>query len=78
MADVVDQMARDNAAHALSAIEAHEKVCAERQTHILGNLQDLKNGVEGLYRRFWAAALAIISLLITIVGGLVGYIATHH
>lgn len=66
-----DQLARDNANRAIALIESHEKICTERQTHIIESLQDLKRGVEGLYRRFWAAALGIIVLLLTIVGRLV-------
>lgn len=69
--DVIDQTARDIANKAVALIEKHEGVCAERQGHIIVNLQDLKHGVEGLYRRFWAAALGIIVLLLTIVGKLV-------
>ncbi len=60
----VDQLARDTSQRAISLIEGHERVCTERQGHILEALGDLKRGVEGLYRRFWAAALAIIGLLV--------------
>ena len=66
----VDQVARDNATKAISLIEKHEVVCTERQGHIIENLRDLKTGVEGLYRRFWAAALGIITLLIGALGSL--------
>lgn len=66
-----DQVARDVANKAIAKIEAHELVCAERQGHIIQSLQEVKRGVEGLYRRFWAAALGIIVLLLTIVGKLV-------
>ena len=66
----VDQLARDTANKAISLIETHEQVCTERQGHIIENLRDLKRGVEGLYRRFWAAALGIITLLITALGSL--------
>lgn len=62
---IVDQMARNDATKAISLIESHERVCTERQGHIIQNLGDLKRGVEGLYRRFWAAAICCISLLIT-------------
>lgn len=65
MADVKDQMARDDANRALLLIEGHERVCTERQGHIIQNLDALRRGVEGLYRRFWAAAICCISLLVT-------------
>jgi hypothetical protein len=71
MSDGVDQSARDNANKAISLIETHERVCTERQGHIIDNLRDLKTGVEGLYRRFWAAALFIISLLLSACGALI-------
>lgn len=73
--DVRDQMARDEATRAISLIEGHERVCTERQGHILANLGDLKRGVEGLYRRFWAAAICCISLLLTACGSLIWLIA---
>ena len=78
MTDSTDQLARDTSARALSAIETHEKVCTERQGHILENLHDLKRGVEGLYRRFWAAAIGIIALLISLTGALGYLVLTHH
>ena len=65
-----DHVARDSANRAISLIEAHERICTERQGHILANLTDLKRGVEGLYRRFWLAALSIISLLTGACGAL--------
>jgi hypothetical protein len=67
----IDQVARDASTKAISLIETHERVCTERQGHIIENLRDLKTGVEGLYRRFWAAALGIITLLLSIVGALI-------
>ena len=77
MADL-DQTARDTANKALAAIEGHEKVCMERQGHIIENLGDLKRGVEGLYRRFWAAALFIISLLLSACGALIYLVIERH
>lgn len=68
--DVRDQMARDDATRALMLIEGHERVCAERHSHVLEGLHDVRGGVEGLYRRFWFAALSCISLLLTICGSL--------
>jgi hypothetical protein len=66
----VDQVARDTSNRSISLIESHERVCTERQGHIIESLNDLKRGVEGLYRRFWAAALGIITLLIGALGSL--------
>lgn len=74
--EALDQTARDIANKAVSLIEKHESVCAERQGHIIDNLADLKRGVEGLYRRFWAAALGMISLLIGACGALFYLILT--
>jgi hypothetical protein len=73
----VDQQARDSANKAIALIETHERVCTERQGHIIENLRDLKTGVEGLYRRFWAAALGIISLLLGACGALFYLILTR-
>lgn len=66
----VDQFARDNATRSIALIEAHERVCTERQLHIIASLLELKRGVEGLYRRFWVAAIGIIMLLLSISGAL--------
>lgn len=73
----IDQFARDNATRAIALIEAHEKVCTERQGHILENLHDLKRGVEGLYRRFWLAAIGCISLLGTACASLIYMVIKH-
>ena len=40
------------------------------------NLFELKRGVEGLYRRFWAVAVGVIALLISACGGLIYLILT--
>lgn len=72
-----DQVARDLAKDAYARIEAHEAVCAERQGHIILGLQDLKRGVEGLYRRFWAIAVGVVSLLIGACGTLLYLILTR-
>jgi hypothetical protein len=74
----VDQLARDTANEAIALIEKHESVCTERQGHIIENLRDLKRGVEGLYRRFWAAALGIITLLLGTLGALIHLIITRN
>ena len=73
----IDQLARDTSQRAISLIESHERVCTERQGHIIESLNDLKRGVEGLYRRFWAAALGIITLLIGMLGALLHLILTR-
>lgn len=72
-----DQLARDVANKAIAKIEAHEMVCAERQGHIILGLQELKRGVEGLYRRFWAIAVGVVSLLIGACGTLLYLILTR-
>jgi hypothetical protein len=72
-----DHVARDSANRAISLIEAHERICSERQGHILENLSELKRGVEGLYRRFWAVAVGVIALLISACGGLIYLILTR-
>lgn len=72
-----DHIARDSANRAISLIEAHERICSERQGHILENLSELKRGVEGLYRRFWAVAVGVIALLISACGGLIYLILTR-
>jgi hypothetical protein len=72
-----DQLARDTSQRAISLIESHERVCTERQGHIIESLNDLKRGVEGLYRRFWAAALGIITLLLGTLGALIHLIITR-
>jgi hypothetical protein len=72
-----DHIARDSANRAISLIEAHERICSERQGHILENLSDLKRGVDGLYRRFWAVAVGVIALLISACGGLIYLILTR-
>ena len=61
-----DQLARDTANKALASIEKHEGICAERQGHIIESLGELKRGVQGLYKRFWTAAIAIIMALASV------------
>lgn len=78
MSNEVDQTARDSANKAIALIETHERVCTERQGHIIDNLRDLKTGVDGLYRRFWAAALFIITLLISACGALIYLVLERH
>ena len=73
----VDHVARDSANRAISLIEAHERICSERQGHIIQNLSELKRGVEGLYRRFWTVAVGVITLLISACGGLIYLILTR-
>lgn len=76
MTTETDQFARDTSNRAIALIESHEKVCTERQGHIIESLNDLKRGVEGLYRRFWATALGIITLLLGTLGALIHLIIT--
>lgn len=74
----VDQVARREATQALANIQGHERVCAERYGNITANLGDLKRGVEGLYRRFWIAAISTISMLATACASLVYMVVTKH
>jgi len=67
----VDQVARDAANRALLSIAAHEQVCAERQGHIIQGLAELKEDVRGLFLRFWAAAIALITILTSVCGSLI-------
>ena len=61
----------------LLATMAHERICSERQRHIIQNLSELKRSVEGLYRRFWSVAVGVIALLISACGGLIYLILTR-
>lgn len=72
-----DHVARDSANRAISLIEAHERICTERQGHIIQGIQELKRGVEGLYRRFWAIAVGVVSLLLGVCGTLLYLILTR-
>jgi hypothetical protein len=71
MTTLTDQQARDAASRALSAIEAHQQVCAERQGHIIQGLAELKQDVKGLFLRFWLAAISLITILLSVCGSLV-------
>ena len=75
----VDQIARDNAKDALARIEGHEKVCAERQAHIVSSLETLQRGVERINSRFIAGGGALIIILLGAVGTLAVILlrATH-
>lgn len=75
---IVDIMARKDAAAALSDIRSHERICAERYGNITTNLGDLKRGVEGLYRRFWIAAISTISMLATACFALIYMVINKH
>jgi len=69
-----DQIARDNAKDALARIEAHERVCTERQLHIVSSLESLSRGVDKLNGRFWTAAITVILLLLSGCGALIAII----
>jgi len=73
----LDQVARDIAKDALARIETHEAVCAERQGHIIQGIQELKRGVEGLYRRFWGIAVGVVTLLLSACGALLYFVLTR-
>jgi len=73
-----DQVARDTANKALASIEGHERVCAERQGHIIESLGELKRSVQGLYKRFWTAAISVIAMLASVCGTLLYMVLTGH
>jgi hypothetical protein len=60
---VIDQKARDMAQAAASAIDSHEKVCIERWGAAMATMKDIKKSTDGLYTRFWVAAVSTITML---------------
>ena len=64
----------DSGSEALHRVLTHEQVCAERYRAIEGYMSraekrhdEMKSDIKGLYSRFWAVALSLISLLIGII-----------
>jgi hypothetical protein len=73
MTDGCDQLARDTANAALARIDKHEDVCAERWRESRENHLAIRKGIEGLYNRFWLAALAVIGILLSTSGYLIAH-----
>jgi len=74
----IDQIARDIAQKAVSMIEAHERVCAERAhnmdatlTEVDTKLTEISSAVAGLYTKWWTASVAGIAILLTVIGYLI-------
>ena len=68
-----DRVARDSVQEALARIDKHEAVCAERWLKHQEDVQAIRRGIEGLYNRFWIAALAVIGVLFSTCGYLVAH-----
>ncbi len=65
MQSVIDQRARDMAKAAQNQIQSHEAACEIRDGHKLVVLEEIKDKLDGLYSRFWVAALSTIGMLTT-------------
>ena len=91
-ADAVDQVARDSAAKAISMIEMHERVCAERHregetwrsmiTGKLDNYFDTLNGTLGdlsdQVKKIYAQMWMAAILLITTMIGAIGFLIANR
>lgn len=62
------QAANTNAQAALVRLDAHEKHCTERWQVVVSLMNDVKRGVEGLYRRWWGVVGSVVVLLLAIIG----------
>ncbi|HEX3982609.1 MAG TPA: hypothetical protein VHX12_02850 [Acidisoma sp.] len=71
MENPCDQVARDGMNSALSKIDAHERVCAERWSEMRETVGAIRKGVEGLYNRLWYIACAFIAILVSALGTLI-------
>lgn len=75
--NVIDQMARNDATKAIALIESHERVCAERQGHIITRL----TSIERLLGRatIWVIGIAgtIIILLLSLTSFLANKAVFH-
>lgn len=67
----IDQKARDMARDAAQMISTHVEVCEEQNRNIIATIGSIKEGMEGLYSRFWVAACSLIALLVGILVKLV-------
>jgi len=71
---VYDQMARDTAQKAISLIESHEQVCAERQGSIIRRLVDIE---KLLSRGMVITVGAMGTLIVTLLGLLMKGASIH-
>lgn len=71
---VIDQLARDSALRAIAMIEAHERICAERQ----GNLIVRLSIIERMLNRGTVITIgAMGSVIVTLIGMLVKGASIH-
>lgn len=70
----IDYEARGLAREAATLIASHERVCTERWGQARASSEELKKAINGLFRHMWAAAVGIITMLLTIIG----WLLTHH
>lgn len=70
----INTRALEMATQALTRIESHEQVCAERWKNVHSVLLGLKGSVDGLYSRWWIVSGSLIIVLI----GIVGFLLARH
>lgn len=78
MQSVVDQRARDMAQSAISKIQSHEDKCEIRDANKIVILDEIKDKLDGLYDRFWVAALSTIAMLTTACSTLIYMVVSKH
>lgn len=76
--NVIDQRARDMATAATSQIQSHEKECALRWAGSMSALLKIERGMDGLYTRFWVAAVSTITMLTTACATLIYMVIDKH
>jgi hypothetical protein len=88
----VDQIARDGVAKAISMIEAHERVCAERAKEsdtwrllIIGKLDEFFNTVNGKLieltdqvGKIYGHMWVAVGAIIAALFATIGYLISHH
>lgn len=72
----VDQVARDQAQAALSAIGSHERLCEERLSRILDGQERIRQSIALLHGRWWAVLCSVVGSLVLMVVGLIAWIAS--
>ena len=73
-----DHVAREIANQAIARIEGHEKVCAERQVHIVASLDVLQRSVERINNRIITGGGTLIIALIGACGTLLAILMKTH
>ena len=61
----LDTRALEVAMEARTKIDSHEELCALRYAGIENTMKNIMKGQDGLYSRFWAMAVGVISVLLT-------------